>query len=84
MLTALHIGYRSSFNLECVLYDDFHLVPSDGAYRCPWALNIVSLAADCGIELPFEASECGEILLESLLRTGLIEPFENRYRARRI
>jgi hypothetical protein len=69
--------------LECVLRDDFNLVQTDDSYRCPWAINIVSLAADCGVELPFEASESGEVLVESLLRTGLIEPFEDRYRARR-
>jgi hypothetical protein len=66
-----------------MFYDDFHLVPRDGSYRCPWALNIACLAADCGVELPFEASTSGAILIDSLLHTGLIEPFEDRYRARR-
>jgi hypothetical protein len=68
---------------EAVLQDDFWFADSQYGYRCPWAFSIVALAADCGVELPFEASESGEVLLESLLRTGLIETFEGRYRARR-
>jgi hypothetical protein len=70
--------------LEAVLQDDFWFAESQYGYRCPWAFSIVALAADCGVELPYEASESGEVLLESLLRTGLIEPFEGRYHARRI
>lgn len=69
--------------LESVMYDDFRFAESNGGYRCPWAFSIVALAADCGVELPYEASESGKVLVKSLLRTGLIEQFEGRYRARR-
>jgi hypothetical protein len=70
--------------LEPLLYDDLRMIAeSTEGYRFPWALNIVSLAADCGVTLPIESSSSGEILVDSLLQTGLIEPFNGRYCARR-
>ncbi len=69
--------------LEDLFFDDFKL---SGGYinrRCPWAYSIVCLAADCDVELPLEADSSGEILVDSLVRTGLIEPFNGRFRARR-
>ncbi len=69
--------------LESLFFSDLRLAGPDSGYRCPWALNIVSLAADCDVTLPLDASNSGKVLVDSLLDNGLIEPFGDRYRARR-
>jgi hypothetical protein len=70
-------------NLQDVFYDDLRLTQEIRNSQCPWAYSIVRLAADCGLNLPIEANWSGDVLMESLIQTRLIEPFEGRYRARR-
>jgi hypothetical protein len=68
-------------DLEDLFYDDFILTGGYTDKRCSWAHAIVCLAADCNVDLPIEANWSGEVLVTSLVKNGLIESFNGRYRA---